>query len=42
MFKKFIRFYKPYKKLFILDLLAASLAAAIDLVSKAFYMADKI
>ena len=32
MFKKFIRFYKPYKKLFILDLLAASLAAAIDLV----------
>ena len=32
MFRKFIRFYKPYKKLFILDLLAASLAAAIDLV----------
>ena len=26
MFRKFIRFYKPYKKLFILDLLAASLA----------------
>lgn len=32
MFRKFIKFYKPYKKLFILDLLAASLAAAIDLV----------
>lgn len=32
MFRKFIRFYKRYKKLFILDLLAASLAAAIDLV----------
>ena len=32
MFKKFIRFYKPYKKLFILDLIAAALAAAIDLV----------
>ena len=32
MFRKFISFYKPYKKLFILDLLAASLAAAIDLV----------
>ncbi|EGT3616457.1 ABC transporter ATP-binding protein [Clostridium perfringens] len=32
MFKKFIRYYKPYKKLFILDLLAAFLVAACDLV----------
>ncbi|HHD2751987.1 TPA: ABC transporter ATP-binding protein [Clostridium perfringens] len=31
MFKNFIRYYKPYKKLFILDLLAAFLVAACDL-----------
>lgn len=32
MFKKFISYYKPYKKLFILDLLAAFLVATCDLV----------
>ena len=32
MFKKFIKFYKPYKKLFIIDLIAALIAAACDLV----------
>ena len=32
MIKKFIEFYKPYKKLFILDLVVAFIAAAIDLV----------
>ncbi|MDZ5255051.1 ABC transporter ATP-binding protein [Clostridium sp. LIBA-8841] len=32
MLKKFIQYYKPYKKLFILDLLAAFLVAACDLV----------
>ncbi|EOU2033683.1 ABC transporter ATP-binding protein [Clostridium perfringens] len=31
MLKKFIRYYKPYKKLFILDLLAAFLVSACDL-----------
>lgn len=31
MFKNFIRYYKPYKKLFVLDLLAAFLVAACDL-----------
>ncbi|MGG7177161.1 ABC transporter ATP-binding protein [Clostridium paraputrificum] len=32
MLKKFIEFYKPYKKLFALDLVAAFIAAGIDLV----------
>lgn len=32
MFKKFISFYKPYKKLFIIDMIAALIAAACDLV----------
>lgn len=32
MIKKFINFYKPYKKLFIFDLVAAFIAAGIDLV----------
>lgn len=32
MLKKFVGFYKPYMKIFILDLLAASLVAVIDLV----------
>lgn len=32
MLKKFVNFYKPYKKLFVFDLIAAFLAAAIDLV----------
>lgn len=32
MIKKFIKYYKPYKKLFILDLLAAFLVALCDLV----------
>ncbi|MGG5462977.1 ABC transporter ATP-binding protein [Clostridium sp. B9] len=32
MLKRFIEYYKPYKKLFILDLLAAFLVAACDLV----------
>lgn len=32
MFKKFIDFYKPYKKIFFLDLLAAAITAGIDLV----------
>lgn len=32
MLKKFIKYYKPYKKLFILDLLAAFLFALCDLV----------
>ena len=31
MLKRFIRYYKPYKKLFILDLLAAFLVSACDL-----------
>ena len=31
MLKSFIRYYKPYKKLFILDLLAAFLVSACDL-----------
>lgn len=30
--KKFIKYYRPYKKLFILDILAASLFAACELV----------
>ena len=33
MFKKFISFYKPYKKLFIIDMIAALIAAACDLRS---------
>ena len=32
MLKEFIKYYKPYKKLFILDLLAAFLFALCDLV----------
>jgi ATP-binding cassette subfamily B protein len=32
MFRKFIGFYKPYRKLFILDLVAALIAASCDLV----------
>ncbi|WP_300350538.1 ABC transporter ATP-binding protein [Clostridium sp.] len=32
MLKKFIKYYKPYKKLFVLDLIAAFLVAACDLV----------
>ena len=32
MLKKFVNFYKPYKKLFVFDLIAAFIAAAIDLV----------
>lgn len=32
MLKKFITYYKPYKKLFLLDLLAALIAAGCDLV----------
>ena len=32
MLKKFIKYYKPYKKLFFLDLLVAFLAASCDLV----------
>lgn len=32
MLKKFVNFYKPYKKLFALDLIVAFLASAIDLV----------
>ncbi|GAA0075741.1 ABC transporter ATP-binding protein [Clostridium sp. CTA-5] len=32
MIKKFISFYKPYKKLFIFDLIAAFIAALCDLV----------
>jgi ATP-binding cassette subfamily B protein len=32
MFKKFISFYKPYKKLFLIDLIAALIAASCDLV----------
>jgi len=32
MFRKFIGFYKPYKKLFIFDLIAAFIAALCDLV----------
>ena len=32
MFKKFLEFYKPYKKLFILDMIASLIAAACDLV----------
>ncbi|MGL4773701.1 MAG: ABC transporter ATP-binding protein [Clostridium sp.] len=32
MIKSFIEFYKPYKKLFFLDLLVATIAAACDLV----------
>ncbi|MGL4363030.1 MAG: ABC transporter ATP-binding protein [Cellulosilyticaceae bacterium] len=32
MLKKFITYYKPYKKLFALDLLVAFLAAACDLI----------
>ena len=32
MFKRFISYYKPYKKLFFLDMLVAFIAAASDLV----------
>lgn len=32
MLKKFIGYYKPYKKLFFLDILAASTASACDLI----------
>lgn len=32
MLKKFISFYKPYKKLFFLDLLVATIAAGCDLI----------
>ncbi|MGL5244272.1 MAG: ABC transporter ATP-binding protein [Sarcina sp.] len=32
MLKKFIKYYKPYKKLFILDILAALLVSACDLI----------
>ena len=32
MIKRFIRYYKPYKKIFILDILAAFIVAACDLV----------
>lgn len=32
MLKKFISYYKPYKKLFILDLMVALLAASCDLI----------
>ena len=32
MFKKFVSYYKPYKKLFFLDLLVAFLFALCDLV----------
>ncbi|WP_143314636.1 ABC transporter ATP-binding protein [Clostridium sp. HBUAS56017] len=32
MFKKFVSFYKPYKKLFFIDLIAALVAAGCDLV----------
>ena len=32
MLKEFIKYYKPYKKLFILDLLAAFLFALCDLI----------
>lgn len=32
MLKKFIEFYKPYMRVFILDLLAASLVSVIDLI----------
>lgn len=32
MFKKFIQFYKPYKRLFALDFIAAFLVAACDLI----------
>ncbi|MDS0526374.1 ABC transporter ATP-binding protein/permease [Clostridium sp. SHJSY1] len=32
MFKKFIGFYKPYRKLFFIDLIAALIAACCDLV----------
>ena len=31
MIKKFISYYKPYKKLFYLDLLVASIASGVDL-----------
>ena len=31
MFKKFIQFYKPYKKLFFMDLVVAFIAAVCDL-----------
>ena len=32
MFKKFIAYYKPYKKMFFLDLLVATISALCDLV----------
>ena len=32
MIKKFISYYKPHKKIFFLDLLAALIVAACDLV----------
>ncbi len=32
MFKKFIHYYKPYKGIFFIDLLSATIIAAIDLV----------
>ncbi|MGL4672662.1 MAG: ABC transporter ATP-binding protein, partial [Cetobacterium sp.] len=32
MLKKFISYYKPYKKLFFLDLLAAITVSACDLI----------
>ena len=32
MFKKFISYYRPYKKLFFMDLFSAFMVALIDLV----------
>ena len=32
MLKKFIQYYKPYKKLFILDMMAALLFSICDLI----------
>jgi len=36
MIKKFIRYYKPYRLLFFIDILAAILIAALDLVTPRF------
>ena len=33
MFKKFIHYYKPYKGIFFIDLLSATIIAAIDGIS---------
>ena len=38
--KKFIKYYKPYKAVFFIDLLCATIISAIDLAGKNHFCAD--